>query len=140
MSKIIDFDKPLSTEDRDWLKERSQGYLVEENDRKFGKESKEPKVDKKSGSQELETTGAPANWEEGTEPKIEYVARPYDPAVSGHFGPESEETAAAEAEAAAVEEDLDTWTVDELKDELRAIGESTSGNKDELVKRLRKAQ
>lgn len=137
MSKEIDLEKPLSGEDRAWLKERSQGYLVDENDRKFGKDEPEELEVDEDGGQELKTTGAPVFWDPPeTEPKHEFVARPYDPPVSGHFAPE----APPEEGEDVVEDDPDAWTVEELKEELRALDLPTSGNKDELVKRLRKAQ
>lgn len=144
MSKQIDFDKPLSDEDRQWLHERSQDYLIAENDRKFAKEGEaevEPEVSE-DGGQEFVTTGAKAPWEPGTEPSSQFAQRPYDPPVSGNWDPgpvvSEEDLEGAEA-AAEADDDLGTWTVDELREELRAQGESTSGNKDELVKRLRKA-
>jgi hypothetical protein len=133
MSKQIDFEKPLSDEDRAWLKDHSQSYLIEENDRKFGKEPPAPKVDD-SGGQELETTGAAENWEPGTEPKVEFAYRPYDPPISGHYAVEPA------VEPQSVEEvDVDELTVEELKEELQARGESTSGSRNDLVKRLEKA-
>ena len=36
MSRVIDFDKPLSDEDKRWLHERSLDWRIEENERKFG--------------------------------------------------------------------------------------------------------
>jgi hypothetical protein len=132
MTKQIDLDKPLSDEDRAWLKERSQMDLIAANDRQFGKD--EPEVEEtEGGGQVLQTTGAPQSWDPPeSEPKHEFVNRPYDQPVSGHFAPE------ASAEEPAEEDDIEYWTVEELKEELRAHGESTSGNKEELVKRLRK--
>lgn len=35
MSKIIDFSKPLSLEDKKWLHERSLDYQIEGNERQF---------------------------------------------------------------------------------------------------------
>lgn len=40
MSKMIDFDKPLSDEDRAWLHGRSLDWKVEANDRRFGNPAK----------------------------------------------------------------------------------------------------
>jgi hypothetical protein len=147
MSKEIDLDKPLSDEDREWLHARSQDSVIEANDRQFKDEGEddEPEVDE-DGGQEFKTTAAPQSWEPGTAPTHQFVQRPYDPPVEGAVVKGelvTEETIAAQEAAASGEEveaddDLDTWTVDELKDELRAHGESTSGNKEELIKRLRK--
>jgi SAP domain len=141
MSKEIDLDKPLSEEDRAWLKERSLTHLIEANDRQFGVEPEEPVIDEELGSQQLVTTGAKQSWEPGTQPENKFVQRPYDIPVTGHFAT-SEVTGTGEAvEAEAADEDeIEYMTVEELKEELRSLGQSTSGNKEELVNRLKKAQ
>ena len=36
MSRQIDFDKPLSADDREWLCQMSLGWRIEENERRFG--------------------------------------------------------------------------------------------------------
>jgi hypothetical protein len=155
MSKEIDLDKPLSDEDREWLHEHSLDHQIQANDRQFAEESEEPEVDE-DGGQEFVTTGAKAPWEPGQEPVQQFAQRPYDPPMSGNWDPGpvvSEEDVEAQIEAQEAEaegrepkgkaaaepdDDLDTWTVEELKDELAARGEPTSGNKADLVKRLRK--
>lgn len=159
MSKEIDLDKPLSDEDREWLHEHSLDHQIQANDRQFAKEGEskegEPEVDE-DGGQEFVTTGAKAPWEEGSEPKQQFAQRPYDPPMSGNWDPGpvvSEEDVEAQVEAQEAEaegrepktkaaaepdDDLDQWNVEELKEELRSRGESTSGNKDELIKRIRK--
>ena len=142
MSKEIDFEKPLSDEDREWLHERSLDHLVQANDRQFAKEPEEAEVNEEEGSQQFVTTGAKTSWEPGTEPVQQFAQRPYDPPLSGAFKPGpvvgEEDVAGKEGSGVEAEDDLDTWTVEELKDELRSHGESTAGNKDELIKRLRK--
>ena len=75
--------------------------------------------------QELKTTGAPVADPPETEPKHEFVARPYDPPVSGHFAPE-----APPEEGEDVVEDDPDYGREELKEELRALDLPTSGNKD----------
>lgn len=37
MSKVVDLSQPISDEDREYLKQRSRHYDIEENDRQFGK-------------------------------------------------------------------------------------------------------
>jgi hypothetical protein len=162
MSREIDFEKPLSDEDRAWLHEHSQDHLIAENDRKFKEEpeEEEPEISKEGG-QDLPTTGARQPFEPGTRPQNKYVDRPYDRDPSlGEPEPREGEVAGLlpeeqvheglgrevvygekpgehERSAGSVEDDLDEWTVEELKDELRSRDLSTSGNKSELVQRLR---
>jgi hypothetical protein len=149
MSKEIDLDKPLSDEDRAWLHERSLDHQIQANDRQF-KDAPEAEVEpevSEDGGQDFVTTGAKAPWEEGQEPVQQFAQRPYDPPMSGNWDPgpvvseedvEAQQAAAEGKDAPAPDDDLDQWNVEELKDELRSRGESTSGNKDELIKRIRK--
>jgi hypothetical protein len=133
MTKQIDLDKPLSDEDRAWLKERSQLDLIAENDRKFP-----PKVTKPDPNAP-QTSPADAHkfWDEGKEPEQKFVQRPFDPQVTGHWASDPVDQGEAEPEVEEVgPEDL---TVEELKEELRERDLPTDGNKAELVKRLKKA-
>lgn len=173
MSKEIDFDKPLSDEDRQWLHERSQDYLIAENDRKFKSESEEeePEVSKEGG-QRLPTAGAQQPFEPGTRPQNKYVDRPYDrdpslgepepregevagllPEEQVHEGlgrevvygekPKADDGEGQSAESESEEsgeDEIEYWTIDELKEELRSRGLPTSGNKSELVQRLKESE
>jgi hypothetical protein len=137
MSKDIDLDKPLSDEDRAWLKDHSQLDLIAENDRKF----KEPEESDPDAPQ-VSPADPPRFWEPGKEPEQRFVQRPFDPQVSGHFaskaedGDEVKEVDEGEGEIVGLED----LTVEELKDELRELGLSTSGSKKELQERLQKAE
>jgi hypothetical protein len=135
MSREIDLDKPLSDEDRAWLKDRSQLDVIAENDRKFKEPGDEEPEVSDDGGQDLKSPADPGkSWEEGTEPPIQFAQRPFDPPVTGAFAGATIVGEEGETEEA---DDLDEWTVEELKDELRSRDLSTSGNKQELVKRLR---
>jgi hypothetical protein len=127
MSRQIDFEKPLSDEDKEWLHEMSLDWRVEENNRRFDKEYQEsegfkpdPEVNNAANVPRL-----PANF--ATD---QFATGPVYPVVEPVNAPASE----------SVEEvDVEELTVDELRDELRGLGESTSGTKAELQKRLTKA-
>jgi hypothetical protein len=130
MSKDIDFDKPLSDEDRAWLHERSLDWRIQENDRKFGKEP-EP-------SEPVSPADPAPFWEEGTEPKSVFVQRPFDPQIEGYYAG-GVVVAEVEPEVEVEEVAVEDLTVEELKAELRDRELPTDGNKAELVKRLKKA-
>lgn len=151
MSKEVDLTKPLSDKDREYLKSRSLMYEVEENDRRFGKgRFAEPKKgdDPEPVFAPTPTVaalpiepGSPAD----TPPKFVGV-RPHgvDRAVwSGSTGLTQNEALAGpagEPHFTQVEEvPPEELTVDELKDELRDRDLPVSGDKAELVKRLKKA-
>lgn len=55
MSRQIDFDKPLSDDDRAWLHEWSQDWRIEENERKFGK----PEAEQESFAAQQESPAQP---------------------------------------------------------------------------------
>lgn len=113
MSRQIDFDKPLSAEDRAWLHEWSQDWRIEENERKFGKQDGP-----------LDEGAAPDTDENG-------------PQSEGDG--QTDASAGDDQEQPSLEDQIAALTVPELKDELKEVGESLDGNKKELQDRLLKA-
>lgn len=147
MGRQIDLDKPLSEEDEQWLRQRSRGWQVDEHKRTLadqaraeGKEVEEPEEPYKHPY-----TVPQPNFSDGSE-NTGIVPNPvglvdsfeaYDPDV-----PDSEQKAHGVPEVVQEDEeveeiDIDDLHVEDLKDHLRELGESTSGNKAELQQRLR---
>jgi len=132
MGRNIDLTKPLSEEDEAWLYERSRGWQVDENKRLLADKDK-----KEHEPGEVEPPDwAPTNTVaeppfEGEQPNPRQVPTPVGMEV--HAG--------VPVDGGVVEEDYDPedLTVEELKEELHARELPVSGNKDELVKRLKKA-
>lgn len=118
MSRTIDFDKPLSDEDKRWLHERSLDWRIEENERRFGQRE----VYENEGIVKVEIPGLvdPEPSENPRAPTGESLKPP--PVV-------------------VVEEVVDVaeLTVKELKEHLSDLGLSTEGNKKELQERLDEA-
>jgi len=137
MSRVIDFDKPLSDEDKRWLHERSLDWRIEENERKFGQS-------------DTHAEGTPINMKAVlADAGVEVPEAPATPIYVGEQGPGTEGfrdhpltgvVVASDEDEDAEEADFDvkSLTVEELRDNLREFGESTSGNKAELQKRLTK--
>jgi hypothetical protein len=129
MGKAIDFDKPLSDEDKAWLRSRSRSWQIDEHERRLA--DKKSKGDVEPVDDEFPppyTVGQPP-FDEPTD-NTRQVPRP----VGEH---ELLDSPGEKGDGA--EDDLEDWTVDELKDELRERDLPVSGNKDELVKRLKEA-
>lgn len=132
MGRNIDLTKPLSDDDEAWLLERSRGWQVDENKRFLA-----DKDNKEHEPGEVE----PPDWEptntvahppfEGEQPNPRQVPSPVG--LEYHAGEPVDGQGVGDDYAP---EDL---TVDELKEELHARELPVSGNKDELVKRLKKA-
>jgi len=129
MSKNIDLEKPLSDEDRAWLKDHALGYQIEENDRKFGKEKE----------YEPPSLAAQEPYEEGKRPEPVFAQRPFDPQIEGYFAGGVIVPGESVIEVGEEETDIEYLTVEELKEELHARDLSTSGNKNALVDRLKEA-
>lgn len=136
MGRNIDLTKPLSEEDEAWLYERSRGWQVDEHKRQLA-----DKQNKEHEPGEVE----PPDWEptntiahppfHGEQPNPRQVPSPVGMEVhAGEPVSSAGESVAGEGDYAP--EDL---TVDELKEELHDRELPVSGNKDELVKRLKKA-
>jgi len=124
MSREIDFDKPLSDEDKRWLHERSLDYHIEENERKFGQAK-------------VHAEGLPVKVEI---PGLEVPEPPAQPTFAPGWVPEVTPSGTTEVAEEEVEEVApEDLTVEELKVELRERNLPTDGNKAELIKRLNKA-
>lgn len=130
MSRKVDLTKRLSDEDKEYLHSRARGWEVEENERR---------LEAAKGKGE----GGPS--EEEWTPSATYPTPPFDeepanprqvPRPVGIDGKYEDRTAAGADVEEYAPEDL---TVEELKDELHSRDLPVSGNKDELVKRLKKA-
>jgi hypothetical protein len=130
MGRQIDFDKPLSEEDKDWLRGRSRGYEVDESERQFSDDTDAPLVP--------ETEWKPANRsanESFDEPGPNPRQVPFPVGVDGEHVDRRADSPDEDVE----EVDPEDLTVDELKDELRQRDLPVSGNHAELVKRVKKA-
>jgi hypothetical protein len=149
MSKNIDLTKKLSDEDKAWLKERSRQYDIDENERILsdGKKTEEPKDVVFAPTPTVAAPpiepGSPAD-----NPPQFVGVRPHgvDRAVwGGSTGLTEQEALAGPAgephstQVEVVEVPPEELNVEELKDELRARELPVSGDKAELVKRLKKA-
>lgn len=130
MGRQIDFEKPLSEDDKAWLRDRSRGYEVDENERQFSDDPDAPVVPEQE-------------WTPGNRPAAESFEEPGPnprqvPFPVGVDGEHINRTA-GDGEEAVEEVDPEDLTVDELKDELRQRDLPVSGNHAELVKRVKKA-
>lgn len=154
MSRELDQSKPFSKEDIQWCKDWSLDHLVAENERRHGQSKVHADGDPVDVNKAFDKAG------------VEVPDAPPAPSYVGAMGgvqqgplivegetnegrvplprdhPLTQEVVEGEGTGvpdAFEEVDIDELNVDELKDNLRDLGESTSGNKDELRKRLRKA-
>jgi hypothetical protein len=135
MSRTIDFDKPLSDEDKKWLHEWSQDWRIEENERKFGK-----KVDL---TKPVDTAAvlAKAGVEVPDPPPgpTQVAGQPLSQG-SEQFHANRDHPFTGTVDDSPVEEvDIEELTVEELKTELAGLELSTAGNKKELQQRLAEA-
>jgi len=142
MGRQINWDKPLSEEDEKWLQDRSRGWQVDEHKRTLADQGK---IDAPEEPYKHPYNVPQPNFSDGSENTgtVPYpvglvdVSEAYDSEV-----PDGEQKAHGVPEVAEeyeeVEEiDIDDLHVEDLKDHLRELGESTSGNKAELQQRLR---
>lgn len=161
MSKNIDLEKPLSDEDREYLKLRSRHADIEENDRifgngKFAEDHEEEYRGTNTVAKPQVEPGSPAD-----NPPSFVGVRPYnvDPAVWGGVTNLTEQEATAQEsgdgdDLDGVDSDLgddnsdddddsdvaiEDLTVDQLKEELKSRNLKVSGNHAELVERLSEA-
>jgi SAP domain len=135
MSRQIDFDKPLSDEDKRYLHEWSQDWRIAENERRFGKNvdlSVPVDTDAVLAKAGVEVPPPP--------PGPSQVAGPVLSQGSEGFHQNRDHPLTGVVDEEPVEEvDIDELTVEELRAELHDLGEPTTGNKAELQKRLAKA-
>jgi hypothetical protein len=130
MGRQIDFDKPLSDENKAWLRDRSRGYEVDDNERRFSDDPDAPVVP--------DTDWTPSNRmaaEPFDEPGANPRQVPFPVGVDGEHVDRSAGGYDDQTEEVAVED----LNVEELKAELHERDLPVGGNKEELVKRLKKA-
>jgi hypothetical protein len=135
MGRNIDFTKEISEDDEKWLRERSRGWQVDENKRVIADAKR-----KSEGGETPEEEWAPTNTV--AEPPFD-EAGPSPRQVPRPVGERTEldsPDADLEGGDGAGEEPIEELTVEQLKEELHARGLPVSGNKDELVKRLRESE
>ena len=135
MSRIIDFDKPLSDEDKLWLHQWGYDYKIVENEQRFAQAK-------------LHDAGKPVDVEKvlaeaGLNPPVlqPNPILPTNVVPSGGTTSETASAAVAFDEEAVKAEVLD-MTVAELKENIRELGGEPEGNKhalqDQLIDLLRK--
>lgn len=136
MSRQIDFDKPLSDEDKKWLHEWSQDWRIAENERKFGK-----KVDLTTPV-DTDALLAKAGLEVPPPPPgpTQVAGQPLSQGSEEHHTNRDHPLTGVVDDDEPVEAvDIEELTVAELKAELADLKLSTDGNKKELQERLAEA-
>lgn len=142
MARDIDLSKKLSDEDRQYLIDRARLDLVAANDLEFSGETDVPvgsglpvgagtdlnSADRNPEAQEAHSAHDP-QLQPGSEALASLMNRPVDDLGSG----------AQEAPAPAPEDGYEDLTNEELREELESRGLTKSGNKEELIARLREA-
>ena len=127
MSRQIDFNQPLSDEDRAWLHEWSQDWRIEENERRFG-QAEQPEVEDQlphvQSQPDLDGNQVDSQPESGADGQ----------------GPETDDDDDDDDDdGLSLEEQIAQLTIDQLKDELEELGEPVTGSKKELQEHLLKA-
>lgn len=164
MSKQVDLDKPLSDADKLHLHERSLDYLIEENERRFKQEKAHaagqpvkveipnlevppPPPNPRAVSGQTLESGPVVSEEDAkaadkaAQEDAKRIAKEYEEAQEAREEAfkRSQPTKSSPSTSEDEDVDVDDLTVEELKDNLREFGESTSGSKAELQARLKKA-
>lgn len=106
MSREIDFSKPLSEDDKEWLMERSLGWKIPQ--------APGVVLDPNASAEEL----------------LQHVPN------TGTVNTAAADLERAVAEGHSPEDSYEVWTVAELKEELKARDLAVGGRHDELVARL----
>ena len=154
MGRFINPDEPMSDEDKEFLRGRARGDEVIENERRFPPDGEpEPheaagfmpskpgydyhaQADKIEDAGGLEVQRIPTD-DQGRPMVAEYGYADVIAKVDDVEGDKSEDDSDDEE---GIDDDILNrvmdLTVEELKDELEALDEKKSGNKDELVERL----
>lgn len=125
MSREIDFSRPLTTEEREYLHMRGRLADLERADNAFG-----------APEQDVDTTG------DGTGPRVmqlntgEAIAQRRETLLAELDELDRLEAAEADGNEVADERPYAEWSPAELKDELKSRELPVSGSKAELVRRL----
>jgi SAP domain len=118
----INLDEPLSDEHRQYLLDRDRRDLVAANDAEFGGEEVVATAPGLQGTEPSLTTGQTVPGASAAAPVGENV-------LSGNVSPGPSSTA-------ALPDDYEEWTNDQLRAELSRRELPRSGNKEELIDRL----
>jgi hypothetical protein len=140
MSRNIDFDKPLSAEDRAWLHEWSMDWRIEENDRKFSdlvQNNNGPQIqnDPNNGTQAPRSPHQFPGEKVATGPVYPVSTNSGSVQEYADTAPKELSAAAPSGEQVAIEDLTDA----ELDAELKGLKESTIGTRKQKEDRLIKA-
>lgn len=162
MAREIDWDKPLTEEDRAWAEQRRDmpsgrdgltiGQQIEKNDEQHGKVAKDAAKSRAERMDDLRSMIADAENELSRLQQEEIDERNANVAVAGALGegrvvtdntPVNGERPEGAPEVKDDYDDTKRWTVDALKAEINRRNEEgadlkLSGTRSELVERLRK--
>lgn len=119
MSRQIDFDKPLSDEDKLWLHKWGQDWKIEENERRFAQSDTHLAGELVSVPDALADAG------------LEVPEPPVNPTPQQAVSPQPESF-----DEEAIRAEVEELTVAELRANLKDFGEPTDGVKAELQERL----
>lgn len=149
MSKRIDLEKPLSPEDRQYLVDRNRLREVDENEARFGRNSGMSSEQRSARIAELESELATLRQEQAIEenPNVFQTRAGIGGGLKDNTNVDGKRPEGAPADPTDDYETDNRWTAGALKKELerrnaeRAEAKleplSTSGNKSELIERLR---
>ena len=133
MSKVIDFDKPLSDADKLWLHEWGYDYKIVENEQRFAQAK-------------IHDVGAPIDVAKVlVDAGLEKPSVPTSPVLPEHAAPSGGETVSLSKvfDEEAIRAEIADFTVAELRENIHELGGHADGNKaslqDQLVELLRNA-
>lgn len=125
MSKIIDFDKPLSDEDKLWLHQWGYDYKIVENEQRFAQASVHDSGEPIDVVKVLAGAG------------LNTPAPQPNPVLPERFVPTGENTSVeAVFDEEAVKAEVHEMTVAELRDNIKDLGGEPEGNKAHLQEQL----
>lgn len=131
MSKVIDFDKPLSDADKLWLHQWGYDYKIVENEQRFAQAK-------------VHDVGAPIDVAKVlVDAGLEKPVAPASPVLPEHIVPSGGETTsnAKGFDEEALRAEIADFTVAELRENIHELGGHPEGNKaglqDQLIELLR---
>ena len=125
MSKIIDFDKPLSDEDKLWLHQWGYDYKIVENEQRFAQAS-------------VHDSGEPIDVVKVlADAGLNQPAPQPNPVLPERFEPTAQSAPAPTAfDEEAVRAEVHDMTVAELRENIKDLGGEPEGNKTHLQGQL----
>ena len=126
MSKVIDFDKPLSDADKLWLHDWGYDYKIVENEQRFAQAK-------------VHDVGAPIDVAKVlVEAGLQSPAAPTSPVLPDHVTPSGGETVSLSTafDEEAVKAEIADFTVAELRENIHELGGLPEGNKSSLQQQL----